>query len=80
MAVAVAVAVAVAAALATAVVAGGYGAGLCIPSDSGRIPTEVGQKSPSGKNVKVRSTGMRYNTILTAPVHSSWGVFLVNDR
>ncbi len=33
---------------------------LCIPSDSGRIPTEVGQKSPAGKDVKVRSTGMRY--------------------
>jgi hypothetical protein len=45
---------------------------LCIPSDSGRIPTEVGQKSPSGNNVKVQSTGMRYNTILVIPVHSSW--------
>ncbi len=48
------------------------GARLCIPLDSGRIPTEVGQKSPSGKNVKVRSTGMRYNTILVIPVHSGW--------
>ncbi len=45
---------------------------LCIPSDSDRIPTEVGQKSPAGKNVKVRSTGMHYNTILVVPVHSGW--------
>jgi hypothetical protein len=33
---------------------------LCILSDSGRIPTEVGQKSPAGKDVKVQSTGLRY--------------------
>jgi hypothetical protein len=45
---------------------------LCIPSDSGRIPSEVGQKSPSGKNVKVQSTGMHYNTILVIPVHSGF--------
>ena len=45
---------------------------LCIPLDSGRIPTEVGQKSSSGKNVKVRSTGMCYNTILVLPAHSGW--------
>jgi len=45
---------------------------LCIPSDSGRIPTEPGKKTPSGKNVKVQSTGMRYNTILVIPVHSGW--------
>jgi hypothetical protein len=25
-----------------------------------------------GKNVKVRSTGMHYNTILVIPVHSGW--------
>ena len=45
---------------------------LCIPPDSGRIPTELGQKSPSGKNVNARNTGMRYNTILVVPVHSDW--------
>ena len=42
---------------------------LCIPLDSGRIPTEVDQKAPSGKNVKA---GMHYNTILVIPVHSGW--------
>ena len=45
---------------------------LCIPSDSSRIPTEPGKKALSGKNVKVQSTGMRYNTILVIPVHSGW--------
>jgi len=33
---------------------------------------EHGKKAPSGKNVKVQSTGMRNNTILVIPVHSDW--------
>jgi hypothetical protein len=48
------------------------GARLCILLEFRRIPTEVGQKSLAGKNVKVRSTGMRYNTIFVVPVHSGW--------
>jgi len=34
---------------------GGSGARLCIPSEFRRIPTEVGQKPPSGKNVKFKA-------------------------
>jgi len=49
---------------------------LCIPSEFCGIPAEVGQKSPAGKNVKVQSTGMRYNTILDIPVHSGWYLLL----
>ena len=46
-----------------------------IPDSVGfrRIPAELGQKSPSGKNVKAQSIGMHCNTIfLVAPVHSGW--------
>jgi hypothetical protein len=38
---------------------------LCIPAESGRILTEVGQKAPSGKYVKVR-----YNTGIIPAVES----------
>jgi hypothetical protein len=51
---------------------GGCSSRLCIPSEFRRIPTEVGQQSPSGKKVKVQITGMCYNTILVILVYSSW--------
>jgi hypothetical protein len=43
----------------------------CIPSDSGRIPTELGQKSPSGKNEKFEAPECDKN-ILVVPVHPGW--------
>jgi hypothetical protein len=45
---------------------------LCIPSESAGIRRNPCKKGPSGKNVKVRSTGMCYNTILDISVCSGW--------
>jgi len=42
------------------------------PPESAGIRRNLCKKGPSGKNVKVRSTEMCYNTILDIPVRSSW--------